>query len=160
MYNCWFILARLIYTPVDNFIVERLTSTYFCLIDLCSLFFWYSAVVADQWLPSLRHITDICLQLVSLLFHIPRICCSSAVVSFCLSYVSQSSCLLELLAITHHVGEHAQVICVFVDLSCWWYSDFHWLDSKLQSCWLLLSSWSSPSFFISTFQKLRSFDLC
>jgi len=52
---------------------------------------------------SLRHITDICLQLVSLLLRIPRICCSSAVVSFCLSYVSQSSCLPERLAITHHV---------------------------------------------------------
>jgi len=58
-------------------------------------------------------------QLVSLLFHIPRICCSSAVVSFSLSYVSQSSCLLEHLAITHRVGEHAQAICVFVDLSCY-----------------------------------------
>ena len=54
-------------------------------------FFWYSTVVAGQWLPSLRHITDICLQLVSLLFRIPRICCSSAVVSFCLSYLSLPS---------------------------------------------------------------------
>jgi len=102
--------------------------------------FWYSAIVAGQWLPSLRHITDICLQLVSLLFRIPRICCSSAVVTFSLSCVSQSSCLLERLAITHHVGEHAQAICVFVDLSCWWYSDSPWLDSELQSCWLLLTS--------------------
>jgi len=87
-------------------------------------FFWYSAVVAGQWLPSLWHITDICLQLVSSLFRISRICCSSAVVSFSLSYVFQSSCLLEHLAITHHGGEHAQAICIFVVLSCWWCSDF------------------------------------
>jgi len=63
--------------------------------DTSLLFFWYSAVVAGQWLPSLRHITDICLQLVSVLFRIPRICCSLAVVSFSLSYISWSSCLLE-----------------------------------------------------------------
>jgi len=61
-------------------------------------FFWYSVVVAGQWLPSLIHITDICLLLVSLLFHIPHICCSSAVVSFSFSYVFQSCCLLERLA--------------------------------------------------------------
>jgi len=73
------------------------------------------------------------------------------------SYSSNVWRVTERLAITHHVGEHAQAICVFVDLSCWWYSDFHWLDSELQICWLLLSSWSSPSFSMSTFQKLRSF---
>ena len=67
--------------------------------------------LAGHWLPSLRHITNICLQLVSLLFHIPRMCCSSTVVSFSLSYISQSSCLLECLAITHHVGEHALAKC-------------------------------------------------
>ena len=107
-----------------------LNKCHFCRIFFF-FFLWYSAVVAGQWLPSLRHIRDICLQLVSLLFRIPGICCSSAVVSFSLSYVSQSSCLLKHLAITHHVGEHAQAIGVFVDLSCWWYSDSPWLDSEL-----------------------------
>jgi len=109
--------------------------------------------LAGHWLP-LRHITNICLQLVSLLFHIPRICCSSTVISFSFLYISQSSCLLECLAITHHVGEYALAICVSVDLSTWWYSCFPCLDSELQSYWLLLSSWSSSSFSISTFQKL------
>jgi len=69
---------------------------------------WYALNL--QWLPSLRHITDICLQLVSLLFRIPRICCSSAVVSFSLSYVSQSSYLLERLAITHKYVEKSQLL--------------------------------------------------
>ena len=113
--------------------------------------------LAGHWLPWLWYITNICLQLISLLFHIPRICCSSTVVSFSLLYISQSSCLLECLAITHHVGEHALAICVSVDLSRWWYICFPRFDSEPQSYWLLLSSWSSPSFSISTFQKLRFF---
>ena len=90
--------------------------------------------LAGHWLPSLQHITNICLPLVSLLFHIPRICCSSTVVSFSLSYISQSSCLLECLAITHHVGEHALAICVSVDLSRWWYCYFPQIQGTIK--WL------------------------
>jgi len=129
-------------------------------ISLAILLLLVFCCLVGHWLLSLRHITDICLQLVSLLFHIPCICCSSTVVSFSLSYISQSSCLLECLSITHHVGEHAQGICVSVDLLCWWHSYFTWLDSKLQRYWLLLSSWSSPSFSFDSFHNCFRYCPC
>jgi len=58
-----------------------------------------------------KHLSSACF----FAFHIPCICCSSTVVSFSLSYIFQSSCLLECLTITHHVVEHAEAICVSVD---------------------------------------------
>ena len=81
------LMVRLISLPMllcmkTVFVMKYLINSNGCNFRMYDVFFWYSAVVAGQWLPSLRHITDICLQLVSLLFRIPRICCSSAVVSF------------------------------------------------------------------------------
>jgi len=58
---------------------------------------------------SLRHITDICFQLVSLLFRIPRICCSSGVVSFCLSkreYTKYIYRLCQIIKYTVNAGIH------------------------------------------------------
>ena len=147
MLNYWCIKRKHIQTSIW---ISCFTTQYITVEQgLTSLLLLVFCCLAGHWLPSLRHITNICLQLVSLLFHIPRICCSSTVVSFSLLYISQSSCLLECLAITHHVREHALAICVSVDLSCWWYICFPQLDSELQSPTKHIIVISGTSFYAS-----------